>query len=330
MGGRGVSGTEGLLDYLRQVGSLSAQQLDYLRQRGFLPAPPRPVREVDDDEEWNDLTGDHADEDDLALPVPRKRGGGGRRDRGADLKAAALAEQLEEWLGRRRGALEGVAALMRRPGETCGPREVLRRLRRQEPDELAEVLRAALAGAVSVEQVWTFLELDEFREVGRDAPGPAPQAYRMLLAARQEEPPVKYAWLLREEAVAAVYDLLVAQGRLLAAAGRLHAADAEVLREGLRKRPHPLAFWVLLLLFNVDLNEGKVGKASGQRMLVPRRPDSARWRRAWEQALRMDAARVLPFFATLHACPATPEGEAIEAPLYCPTRWAPLVYRFSS
>src|SRR5262249_53326983 len=126
-----------------------------------------------------------------------------------------------------------------------------------------------------------------------------------------------------EEAVAAVFDLLVCQGRLLQATSRLHDAEPDLLREGLRRRPHPLAFWVLLLLFNVDFSDGRVGKGSGQLLIVGRRPAEQVWKKAWSQALRMEPARGLPFLERYHAAGAAP-------PLYCPVKWAPLFYRFSA
>ena len=328
-----MNDTESLLGYLRGVGSLSAPQLEYLRERGFLPG--RAVAPGEEEPpEWDDHDpfdhGDDEDQTEQATPTRRKRGGGGKRSaRGAHLVAEVLAERIEERLREQSGVMEGMAGLVCRPGEARPDwREVPRRLRSQGPEQLAVSLRSALVDRdVSVEQVWNFLALDDHRAVGRDEAGPAPQAFRALLAAAgagQEEPPIKYAWLLREPAVAAVYDLLVGQGRVLQAAGLVHGADPEALREGLRKKPHRLAFWVLLLLFNIDFNEGKLGKASGQLMPAPGPPEGELWARAWAQALRMDSARVLPFLALYHAPGTAPVA------LHCPVRWATLAYRFSS
>jgi hypothetical protein len=325
-----VSGTQGLLGYLHQAGSLSARQLDYLRQRGFLPAEPATSHGQTD---WYDYGIDETDEDDATEQLGaagRKRGRGRRGSRGGDLKAEVLGEQLAEVLAARAAVLAPIGPLARRPGEVAVVlREALRRLRRLTSEELAEILRAALAGPLTVEHLWAFLALDEVRAVGRGAPGRAPQALRALVkaaAAGEEESALKHAWLRREEAVATVCDLLAAQGRLLEAAGLVHASDPELLRQGLRRHPHALAFWVLVLLFNVDLAAGKRSNLGGPPAVVSSRPGPALWARAWEQALRMDGARVVPFFALFHS--ANPTTEPM--PLYCPLSWASLACRFSS
>src|SRR5262249_59295842 len=116
------------------------------------------------------------------------------------------------------------------------------------------------------------------------------------------------------------------QNRLLRAAGRLHAARPELLRAALLRAPHALGFWTLLLLFNVDYAQGRVGKGSGQVLSVTRRPDPALWRRAWEQAVRMNAEQTLGFFESFHR---TGPAEGAPTLLVAPSRWVGLVYRFA-
>jgi hypothetical protein len=319
--GTGVSDAATLYGRLRQAGSLSAQQLDYLRQRGFLPAltdraGPRAEGGWDDE-------GPIA-EDETERLGGTARGRGGRRPREAEAKVDALVGLLEPLYRSRRKALAALVPLAE--AEEKSPDAAVRWLRQRSPEEVAGPLGERIAaGVIGVDRLWAVLALDDFDEVGVGT-GQVSTSYRALVrAARagQTDLPMSYAWLLRAPAVSAVYDLLVTQRLLLEAAGLLHRRDAAVLRDGLRRRPHPLAFWVLLILFNVDLEAKRLGK-SGALRRVTARPTDAVWARAWSQALLMKA-EVLPLLAELHERPSTDQGDA---PLFCPASWERLAFRY--
>jgi len=312
-----VSDAATLYGRLRQAGSLSAQQLDYLRQRGFLPAlTDRADREGEDD--WDDEP-TYTDRDDATERYGGGRARSGRRPREMELKIESLAEVLEPLYAARLGLLAALVPLADADEKT--PDAAIRWLRQRSAEELTGPLRERIAdGFVGVDRLWAVLALDEFDDAASGA-GSVSTSYRALVrAARagQTELPMSYAWLLRAPAVSAVYDLLVTQRLLLEAAGLVHGRDPAVLRDGLRRRPHPLAFWALLILFNVDLEAKRVGKGSGTLRTVRGRPDDATWARAWAQALLMND-ETLPLLAGLHE-------QAV--PLFCPASWGRLADRY--
>jgi hypothetical protein len=310
-----------LVGTLRQAGSLSAQQLDYLRQRGFLPAADRAG---ESEPGWDDEVS-FTDADDETERYAGERRRGGKRQREANLKAKALAPQLEALYRDRLGVLSALVPLADGCDEPAG---AVRWLRQRSPDELAGPLYQRLGdGSTSVERLWNVLALADFDAI--DGEGSVATSYRALVrAARagQTDLPVSYAWLLREPGVSAAYDLLVTQRLLTEAVGLVHRRDAAVLRDGLRRRPQALAFWALLILFNVDLEAGRVGKGTGQLRSVQGRPDDGTWAKAWSQALLMNESEALPLLAKLHARSRTAQGEA---PLLCPASWGRLVFRYS-
>lgn len=319
-----------LLGQLRRAGSLSAQQIDYLREKGFLPTKSEDQKD-EDQSGWDDGVSNQPEEEDQTerLGGTGKRRGG-RKSREPDLKADLLATELDELYQARLGLLEAIVPLADVAEKT--PIVAMRWLRRQKAPDLAVSLRSLLSGSLTVEKLWNVLALDEFDSVGRDAPGPAPMSFRALVAAArngQADPPLNYAWLLREPMVAAVYDLLVTQRRLIEAVGLVHERDPVLLRDGLRRRPHGLAFWTLTLLFNADLEAGRVGKGSGTLQAVTGRPELAIWTRAWGQALLMNERGVLPLLASLHSGNGGKEGEAVGVPLFAPAAWAKMVYRYA-
>ena len=311
--------TATLLDRLRQAGSLSAQQLDYLRQRGFLPAADHagPREEGwDDDEPFTD-----ADDETDRHCAERRRGR--RSSRSDEPRAEALALQLESLYEARNDLLASLRPLA--DVDDPAPAAVVRWLRQRTAEQLAGPLRLRLGeGTLPVARLWAVLDLSDFDDVP-DA-GPVATSYRALVrAARagQGDLPVSYAWLLRQPAVAAAFDLLVTQRRLTEAASLVHRADAAVLRDGLRRCPHPLAFWTLLLLFNVDRRAGRIGKDVGSLRRVKGRPDAATWAKAWAQALLMNEAEAVTLLAGLHE-----RSAQEEAPLYCPAAWGRLAFRY--
>jgi hypothetical protein len=313
-----VSDAATLYGRLRRAGSLSAQQLDYLRQRGFLPAVTDGADRGGEDD-WEEPT--CTDRDDATERFGGERPRGGRRPRDTELNVEALAEVLEPLYAARLGLLAALVPLADADEKT--PDAAIRWLRQRSPEELAGPLRERIVGgSVGIDRLWAVLALDDFDDAA-PAAGSVSNSYRALVrAARagQTDLPVSYAWLLRVPAVSAVYDLLVTQRLLLEAVGLVHGRDPAVLRDGLRRRPHPLAFWALLILFNVDHQAKRVGKGSGTLRAVRGRPDDATWARAWAQALLMNEREVLPLLARLH--------EPAEVPLFCPASWGRLADRY--
>jgi hypothetical protein len=136
--------------------------------------------------------------------------------------------------------------------------------------------------------------------------------------------------------VSDVFNVLCTQRSLAYAFGQLFDNDPPLISAAMRRHPHPLAYWSLVILYNAvrgpsqydslahreygplvwlgdDLEAGRAVVTFGEN--GPRcDPDYGLWIRAWSLALVMNPTAVTPFFATSVNCDAP-------TPLLCPAGW---------
>jgi hypothetical protein len=242
-----------IIDYLRGRGLLSQEQLVELASQGILrweevyeSRPEEPERE------WEGPAWPEPEEGPEPEARPRPRAGRGAVSRVPVLSAAELcgllAGRFELW----RGPLDGLVRLGRRAGcETWQDTAVA--VRNAELGRLAEAVAAGLdERSPTLPALWEALEMDAYRGVldGVEAYGPAVSAYRALLAVPDAANLGRHALLLREPEVAAVFNLLHAQRRLLRACGEVARTRPEVIAACLRRDGPTPAYWAFVLLYS--------------------------------------------------------------------------------
>jgi hypothetical protein len=286
-----------IIDYLRGRGLLSQEQLVELASQGILPwdevyeARAEEVRaEVP---EWEEP-------EEVPEPAARPRARPGRAVPrvpvlGPRELCARLAAHFDTW----GGPLEGLVRLGRRAGCTTWTDTAVA-VRNSELDQLADLLAEALQGReLGLPGLWEALEMDGYRGVlaGEEAHGPAPNAYRALLAVHDPANLGRHAVLLREPEVAAVFNLMHAQRRLLRAAGELLRRRPDLAAAALRRAGPTPVYWACVLVHSA--RRGTPGRrpwpSAGEHPPPRSPPDEAAWPRLWAQAVAMDPAAATPF-----------------------------------
>jgi WD40 repeat protein len=229
-----------LLEYFVERGALTTQQLQALAQQGLyeLPEPaPDPVSTADPLEPlWVESS----------APKPRRKKGRGRPKQPV-LEQAALVAWIAQSIPKWAPSLE---ALLRISGEATCERAAIA-IRNAELSGLCDALRQGLKHRdPALDTLWIAIGFDRYRELLTGAKGPIAAAYRAILQCDENVKGSKYAWLLKEPMVRWVYNLALAQRRLLLAIGLLYDGDPEVLGRTLSRDNHAVAYAVFVLLHN--------------------------------------------------------------------------------
>ncbi|HEV3168388.1 MAG TPA: hypothetical protein VGZ22_30565 [Isosphaeraceae bacterium] len=286
-----------IIEYLRERGVLTLEQLQYLATHGFLP--------------WEEIFGDEEpaaaqtpapqpflaeDEHDRALP--RHRAGTGKKGvvhKGPVLEpeqiCARLAEQFDDWTA----SLQGLVQVGRRIEPCTHWHEAAVAIRNAEPEQIT---RAALEGVStrdpSLEALWAALSLEDYRDVIAEpgVHGPGVTAYRAILELADPAHLGKHAWLLKEDEVGAVANLRRAQRLLLEACGAAFTEQPDLFATLLRHDRGSMAYWAFVLLYASRRGEpGHRPWPTTEERWPPREPpDDAGAMRAWAQFIIMDPA----------------------------------------
>jgi hypothetical protein len=289
-----------IITYLRDCGALTREQLLQLAGGGFLP--------------WHEVVSEEEAEptpppptaaptlpaDDYETPPERPRGKGRWQPKGAVLEPEEVGARLAERFGGWDEELEGLRRLAERLDAASGPwTEAAVVLRNADPDALAWAVAEGLAeGEPALDRLWRGLAVDDYQAALKDPGlhGTAVHAYRALLALTEFAPLGKYGSLLKVEEVAHVFNLKLAQRRVLHAIDRVLRGRPDLIAAGLRQDYHPLAYWSLVLLHTARRGEPGRRPAPDDDECHPRRlPADAWWRQAWAHAALMDPEAVPAF-----------------------------------
>lgn len=233
----------------------------------------------------------------------------------AQIGPAQEAEAIGQWLAQRFGSweesLQGLGRVGRRLNGGTSWIEACIVIRH------APLLDLALAVAKGWEQqdpslnlLWKGVSLETYRDLLKE-PGlsdSARAAYRAILTGEERTSFGRDVWLLREQEVAAVYNLIQAQRSLLRACEMVLHCWPELLAAALRGDAHPLAYWAFVLVYSARTSQPGDGDHRPSR---PPLPDED-WLRAWEQAFLITPQSTLPFLLKQGPSPET---------LVCPTSW---------
>jgi hypothetical protein len=199
----GVKVISQLVEYFLARGALSSHQLEALAQQGFCE-PPEPVANLPEPV-W--------DEPSTPAPKPKRRGGPSRSKKPV-LEQAALAAWIARSIPKWEPALEALLPISR--ATTLERAAIV--IRNAGLSQLRDTLREGLKRqAFTPEALCTAVSFDRYRHPGPCGKGPVAVAYRAILRCDPAVKGSKYAWLLKEPAVRWVYNIALAQRRLLAA-----------------------------------------------------------------------------------------------------------------
>jgi hypothetical protein len=305
---------------------LSPAQVVFLRERGFLPDPqPDPYDYDSENDYYRELeAGQYDDELDTAgerAALRRPRPSRARRAL-PEWSLAELGRYLGDLLERQRDRL---LILTHLAPEADSWDEALAYLGRLDPPALAGVLERTLEADIPFATLWSALTLDTFRQP-LTASGPAYRAYLAVVqAADIDQLPGKYSWVLRQDEIGAIRQLLCVQRALVRAAGQLWRTRPAAISRHLRRAPHALALLAHVLLYNSQPagSEARAWSPRAEAFVSLPPPDhAAAYRRAWTLAVQMDADAILPYLVAYFA------GRSEEPPtLLCPAGWNELGYR---
>ncbi len=297
-----------IIDYFRERGVLTREQLLELAAEGFLPwdgliddadtagpaaEPPAPPEE---DESYQ-----------VSYPLRLKPPHRARRahPRGAVLDADELAQRLRALAADWPAALTGLVSVGRRLGAAASWEEAARAVRNAEPARLdAAVAHGLEQDDPTLAALWDAINLDTYRTAidGEAVHGRAVSAYRAVLATFDHSGLGKHAWILKEEPVAQVCNLMAAQHRLLCSCESIFSHRPEDIVRAVHRDHHGLAYWMFVLLYTA--RRGRPGArppAARFEHRPPRKPpDGESWLRVWCQAVGLDPKAVTALFLELH------------------------------
>lgn len=303
-------------ELLQTDAALAPAEIEFLRERGFLPVPPRSP--AHDDYEYDH---DEPSEEEDAVADPPQRRRLGRPRRRTDWSPADLGAYLGDHLEQARDLLLPLAHLA---PEADSWGEVLATLRKLDLPTVVERLGQTLeTDCLPLAALWSAMTHDTFRQPCA-ATGPAYRAYRAVLqAADRAQLPGKYTWILRQDEVQAIWQLVVVQRTLLRASGQLWRERPALVARHLRHHPHPLALLAHVLLFNSQ-PAGSTARAWTPReesfASLPPLDHAAAYRRPWTLAIQMDSDAILPYLVGFFR----PDAGQL---LACPAGWNELGYR---
>jgi hypothetical protein len=197
-----------LLEYFVERGALTTQQLQALARQGLYELPDTAPDAVSTADPF---------EVDSSAPIPRRKGGRGHPKKPV-LEQVALvawiAQSIPKWTA-------SLKALLRISRETALDKAAIA-IRTKELSALSDALRQGLKHRdPALDGLWISIGFDRYREILTGAKGPVTAAYRAILQCDEHVKGSKYAWLLKEPMVRWVYNLALAQRRLLPAIGLL-------------------------------------------------------------------------------------------------------------
>lgn len=233
----------------------------------------------------------------------------------AQIGSAQEAEVISQWLAQRFGSwtesLQGLGRVGRRLNGGTNWLEACLAIRH------APLLDLALAVAKGCEQqdpslnlLWQGVSLETYRDLLQE-PGlsdSARAAYRAILTGEERTSFGRDGWLLREQEVAAVYNLLQAQRSLLRACELVLHCWPKLLAATLRGDAPLLAYWAFVLIYSARTSQPGDDDHRSARPLL----SAEDWLRAWEQAFVMSPQLTLPFLLK--------QGPSHEN-LVCPVAW---------
>lgn len=331
-----------LIAYFRSHGALSEDQIEYLTKQGFIAAKDHGADDtiLEDEPTTSSPVFEHEqdDEHEFESGIPRRRGRGAVR-KGPVLEQEELTGWLDEQFPIWSPMLSGLQQVAQ-PLKPCdGHYEATTIIRKASRDDLQRAVMDGLRSqALSLKAVWESLSFDHCHEVLKKYSyrGPAVSAYRAILASTDLSQIAKHVWLLKDQPVSAVYNILQSQRRIARAFGEVFDEDPPLLSAAMRRESHPLAYWSMLLAYNAVRGDDPHGSlaqreygplvwlgddlAAGNAVITmgedgPRcGPDYDLWMRAWSLALLMKPDQVTPFFS------ATVQSDA-PTPLMCPAGW---------
>lgn len=293
-----------IIDYLRERGDLTFQDLKELASQGFLQwddvfspvlaepaaAPSPPGSSAIDDEDL----------------IVRPRAAAAKRDRVVVHKGPVLtveelggrlAERFEGWNRR----LRGLTAIGRRLGPCTSWQEASVAIRNADPEALDRALGAGLEKrSPTLKGLWQAIGQEDYRTILEPGlVGAAAAAYRALLVATEHAQLGKHARLLKNEEVCHVMNLKTAQRLLLESCGRLLDHQPDLLATAIHRDAHPVAYWALVLVYSA--RRGRPGRRP-KPLVTERGPlrellDQSGWQKAWSNAAVIDRRNVPPFLA---------------------------------
>jgi hypothetical protein len=295
-----------IIDYLRGQGVLTRQQIIELALQGFIDdldakpaepdAPPEAAPPDEADEEYEATYRTKPEQDRKQRHVLHK---------GAVLDAAEIAGRLADRFRAWEQPLGAVLAIGRRLVPCADWGEAAVAVRNAGPGDLWRALARGLAEmSPSLHALWESIDLEDYRLVLAEPElhGPAVTAYRAALTAQDHTQLGRHVWLLKEEPVAQVFNLRLAQRHLLQAVEIVLIRRPEVIAAAFRRDHHPAAYWALVLLYTA--RRGHPGRRpppqADEHRPARALPGEGGWLRAWAQATVMNPEAVAPFLVEYH------------------------------
>lgn len=293
-----------LIDYFRAAGRLTPDDLDHLLRTGVIDIETRYQESID---EWSQDYYRSSPEDDVDPTSDTTAGEGtahraGRHGASSPRFHSLDADQLCEWIGARQSEWSvQVAALEDLARRLDGTEASLTIVRTATDDALDRASRGLELGPLwDAATFWGYLDiLHEHAATGSVA-----NAYRTVVMASQSVRGSKHAWLLGRPQVRWVYNLRVAQDRVLSALGRYPTEQPTAFAHALRVTRRALLPFVLLHMARSGGGSpvAAVRDDAGPPAEAPDIPFgdcvptlsvlSTEWTQAWEIAARMDGAPV--------------------------------------
>lgn len=292
-----------LIDYFRASGRLTTDDLDHLLRTGVIDLETR-HQAWDDCLYGSDLPSglDSPEEDFDPITGEGTAHRAGRAGRSASRFRSFDADQLCAWIDARQPEwLVETAALDRLAGCLDKAEPSLSVIRSAPVEALDQAARSIELGAI-----WNAVTFSGCLEIldAYGATGPVANAFRAVVTAGSSVTGSKHSWLLGRPQVRWVYNLRVAQDRVLSALARYPTEQPTAFARALRVTRRALLPFVLVHMAHSGGGSPVAGvrDAAGPPAEGPDIPFgdcvptlsvlSTEWTKAWEIAARMDGAPV--------------------------------------
>lgn len=268
-----------IIDHLYQNGLLASSQLECLKNQGFYPSHDEQTNEdseyntyntyntYEDYEDYSDpdcnCNGEYShagycyyiDNQLSRRPGHNRRSGGSTKRADRLLKAVEIANEIgkqqQDWQTELNNVLIIGQSLSKQPTLT----QTLQLIRNSKLALLAEIIEKALIDrSLSLYELWEIICFNKYTEIiaDPDVKGAAVTAYRQVLTGRKPEEFNKQSWILREDNISWVYNLVLAQRALMLVCDHIFCHNPTLYAREINREYHyhPVAYWVMVILYN--------------------------------------------------------------------------------
>lgn len=255
-----------IITYLQNCGELSKNQIEYLEAQGYFnpyweQTQESSVDSYDNSDFEPDLTDDFEAKEKGKIKKSRKNHSGKGKNtvsRGKFMTTKDFVDRLtrniEEW----KPELEIIHKVANKLSDKSTPEKAMGIIRSSLQIELEELFVDSLTNQTfSLVDLWTALKFNKYWYpiIDEKVFGEVITAYRLMLNNPNHSQLGKYSWILKEDSISWVYDLIQVQWSFIRAIKQIYYSQPNLLLKEVARTYHhcPASYWTYVILHNIEL-----------------------------------------------------------------------------